>query len=148
MTQLLFSDLRVGQIYPLGPYAVTREELLAFAQEFDPQPFHMDEDVANSSVLGGLSTSGWHTSSILTRLLCDALFMKLDILGSSSIEEMKWLKPVYVGDVLSGDVTITGLRLSDSKPDRGIVTFDAKLSDAAGEAKIFMRSMVFVRVQP
>jgi acyl dehydratase len=143
---LFFSDLAVGQVFALGPFAVNREDLLAFATEFDPQPFHLDEDTANSSVLGGMATSGWHTSSMLMRLICDAFFLKLDCIGSSGIEEMKWLNPVYVDDVLSGALTITGARLSTSMPDIGIINFDAALSDAKSEAKIFMRSMVFVRV--
>jgi acyl dehydratase len=144
--KIAFADIDVGQIFALGPYTITRDELHAFATEFDPQPFHLDEDAANSSVLGGMATSGWHTSSILMRLICDAFFLKLDCIGSSGIEEMKWLNPVYVDDVLSGALTITGTRLSTSKPDIGIVNFDATLSDARGEAKIFMRSMVFVRI--
>ncbi len=148
MEQLKYSDLHEGQVFALGPYAVTKDELLAFAYEFDPQPFHLDEDVANSSVLGGLAASGWHTSSILMRLICDALFLKIDALGSSGIEEMKWLRPVYVGDVLSGELTFTGVRVSASKPDLGILNFSAQLCDAKNEMKISMHSMVFVRLQP
>ena len=148
MAGLAFSDIDVGCAFPLGPYELTRDELIAFAEEFDPQPFHLDEDVANSSVLGGLSASGWHTSSILMRMICDALFLKLEAIGSSSIEEMKWLKPVYAGEVLSGTLTITDKRRSNSKPNTGIINFDATLNNAAGEQKAFMRSMVFVRLQP
>jgi acyl dehydratase len=142
-----FVQLTAGQTIPLGPYTLTRSELLAFAREFDPQPFHLDDDVANSSVLGGLAASGWHTSSILMRMICDALFLKIDALGSSGIEEMKWLKPVYAGEVLSGHLTITGQRRSASKPDLGIITFEAALNNISGEAKVFMRSMVFVGVK-
>jgi acyl dehydratase len=145
---LRFSDLQIGQVSVLGPYTVERHELVAFAAEFDPQPFHLDDAVAKSSVLGGLSTSGWHTSAILMRLICDALFLKIDALGSSGIEEMKWLRPVFVGDELSGTLTITGMRVSASKPDVGIVNFSALLRDANDEMKISMRSMVFVRTAP
>jgi acyl dehydratase len=143
-----FSHLTVGQVFELAPFKVTRDELLAFATEFDPQPFHLDEDAAKSSVLGGLATSGWHTSSILMRMICDALFLKIDAIGSSGIDEMKWLKPVYADEVLSGVLTVTGLRLSNSKPNTGIATFEAALNNDDGEAKAFMRSMVFVSTQP
>jgi acyl dehydratase len=145
---LRISDLHVGQVFALGPYTVSRSELLAFAGEFDPQDFHLDEVIANSSVLGGLSASGWHTSSILMRLICDALFLKIDALGSSAIEEMKWLRPVFVDDVLSGELTISGLRVSASKPNLGILNFNAALCNARGEMKVSMRSMVFVGLQP
>jgi acyl dehydratase len=148
MAALAFSEIEVGRVFPLGPYELTREELLAFAEEFDPQPFHLDEDIANSSVLGGLAASGWHTSSILMRMICDTLFLKIDALGSSGIEEMKWLKPVHVGEMLSGELTITGRRRSNSKLNIGIINFVASLNNTAGEQKAFMRSMVFVGVQP
>jgi acyl dehydratase len=148
MVALVFSEFEVGKTIPLGPYTLTRSELLAFAHEFDPQPFHLDDDVANSSVLGGLAASGWHTSSILMRMICDALFLRIDALGSSGIEEMKWLKPVYAGEVLSGHLTIMGQRRSANRPNMGIITFEAALNNASGEAKAIMRSMVFVGVKP
>ncbi len=135
---------QVGLVLPLGPYIVTRDELLEFAQRFDPQAFHIDEVAAKSSVLGGLAASGWHTASIMMRLLCDAYFIDADALGSTGIEEMKWLKPVYVDDVLSGEMLVTGVRASASRPDRCIVNFDAFVWDAKQEQKAIMRSMVFI----
>ncbi len=95
MAALAFSDLHDGEVFDLGPYALTQDELLSFAAEFDPQPFHLDEEVAKSSVLGGLAASGWHTSSIMMRMICDVLFSKLDTIGSTGIDEIKWLKAVY-----------------------------------------------------
>jgi acyl dehydratase len=145
MSSISASDIHVGQAIPLGPYRISREELLAFAETFDPQPFHMDEAVAKSSLLGGLATSGWHTASIMMRMLCDAFFIEANALGSTGIKEMQWLKPVYVDDVLSGTMTITGVRVSASKPDWLIVNFDARVWDEKSEHKAAMRSMVFVR---
>jgi acyl dehydratase len=142
---LQISDLAAGKVLALGPYTVTRDELVAFATAFDPQPFHLDEEVGKSSVLGGLAASGWHTASILMRLICDVFFLKVNAIGSSGIEEVKWLKPVYAGDVLSGSLTLTGVRRSASKPDRLIVIFDAALHDQNNQQKIFMRSMVFIQ---
>jgi acyl dehydratase len=143
-----FEDLKQGDSFALGPYTVTREALLAFAREFDPQPFHLDEEVAKASVLGGLATSGWHTASMMMRMITDAFFLKVDVMGSADLDEMKWLKPVYAGDVLSGTLTVTALRRSQSKPDLGIVQFSAEISDQNNEAKAFMRSKVFVRIAP
>jgi acyl dehydratase len=148
MAELAFEVLHNGQQFALGPFTVTREALLSFAAEFDPQPFHLDEDAAKASILDGLSTSGWHTSSIMMRMICDAFFLKLDALGSSGIEEMKWLQPVRPDDVLSGTLTLTGVRRSRSQPERGIVQFCAEVCDQRGEAKAVMRSMVFVDTAP
>ena len=145
MPALTIGDICVGREIALGPYLVTRDELLDFAQEFDPQPFHLDEAEATSSVLGGLATSGWHTSSIIMRMLCDAFFLHINAIGSTGIEEMKWLKPVYVDDELSGTLTFTAVRPSQSKPDRLIVNFDVHIRDQSQQAKAFMRSMVFVQ---
>jgi acyl dehydratase len=139
---------RPGQSIALGPYEVTRAELLAFAMAFDPQPFHLDAEAATSSVLGGLAASGWHTASIMMRMLCDAFFIEADAMGSTGIEEIKWLKPVYVGDVLSGTMTVTGVRQSASKPDRLVVNFEASIWAHNQEQKAFMRSMVFIPVPP
>jgi acyl dehydratase len=145
MPALMFSDVRAGLQLPLAPHEVTRDALLAFATEFDPQPFHLDEAVATSSVLGGLATSGWHTSSIIMRMLCDAFFLHVNAIGSTGIEEMKWLKPVYAGDTLSGTMLITNVRPSARRPDRLIVNFDVEIWDQSREAKAFMRSMVLVQ---
>jgi acyl dehydratase len=148
MPALSFHDLHEGDVFVLGPYEVTRDALLAFAREFDPQPFHLDEAIARVSVLGGLATSGWHTASIMMRMIADALFLQLDTMGSAGLDEMKWLKPVYAGDVLSGTLTLTALRRSQSKPHLGIVQFTAEVADQNQEAKAFLRSMVFVRIAP
>jgi acyl dehydratase len=142
---LKVSDLEVGKVLPLGPYRVARDELLSFASEFDPQPFHLDETAANNSVLQGLATSGWHTSSILMRMICDAFFLKVNAIGSTGIEEMKWVRPVYVDDILSGQLTVTGVRRSKSKPDRLIVNFVADMWDQTRTAKARMSSMVFIQ---
>lgn len=146
MGTLSFADLHEGQTFALGPHRVTRGALLAFAGEFDPQPFHTDEALAAASVLGGLSTSGWHTSSILMRMICDALLLKVDALGSTGIEEMKWLKPVHAGDVLTGELVLTGVRRSSKRADRGVITYTASVGNQAGQQKVFMRSMALVRV--
>lgn len=148
MAQISFADMHEGQVFALGPVTMTRDDLLSFAAEFDPQPFHLDEEVAKSSVLGGLASSGWHTSSLLMRMICDALFLKVNALGSSGIEEMKWLKPVYADDVLAGELRLTGVRRSASRPDMGVVTFEASIADQTEKPVAFMRSMVFVGAAP
>jgi acyl dehydratase len=146
-TRLCLEDFSVGQTFVLGPHAVTAEAIVAFAQEFDPQPFHLDRAAGEQSVLEGLAASGWHTTSLLVRMMCDACLTRTDLLGSSGMDEIKWLKPVHAGDVLSGSMEITGVRASKSRPGIGIVQFVCALGDQRGVAKAEMRGMVWVRMR-
>jgi acyl dehydratase len=142
---LHLEDFAAGQIFALGPHKITTEEILAFAREFDPQPFHMDEEAARNSVLGGLAASGWHVTCLLTRFMCDAVLTRSAVLGSSGMDEVKWLRPVLVDDVLSGEMLITGARPSQSKPGVGIMTFESFLTGQDGERRTELKGMVFVR---
>ncbi len=143
-TLLHFEDFEVGQVFELGPFEVTAADIVTFAKEFDPQPFHLDDTAARASILGGLAASGWHTSSILLRTICDAFLSRSDVQGSSGMDEVKWLKPVLASDVLSGKFLIKDLRRSKSRGATGIMTFTAGLYDQRGEQKIEMRGMFFM----
>ncbi len=138
-------DFAAGQIFALGPYRISADEIIAFAREFDPQPFHIDEQVARNSLLGGLAASGWHTTCLLTRLMCDAVLTRSAMLGSSGMDEVKWLRPVLAGDVIIGEMLITGARPSRSKPGLGIVTFESFLTGQDSERRTELKGMVFVR---
>jgi acyl dehydratase len=144
---LHYEDYHEGQVIPLGPYAVTREEVIAFAQEFDPQPFHMDEDAALRSVLGGLCASGWHSCAMLMRMVCDAYLSQSASLGSSGLDEVKWLKPVFVGETLSGTATIVSRRISSRRPDMGILSSRWELFNEKGEKKLEETGVIFMRVR-
>jgi acyl dehydratase len=141
---LYFEEFEVGQVFALGPFDVTAADIMAFARAFDPQPFHLDVAAARNSILGGLAASGWHTSSILLRLICDAFLSRSAVHGSSGMDEVKWLKPVLADDVLSGRFEITGLRRSASRKSTGIMNFTARLEDHNGERKIEMKGMFFM----
>ena len=80
---------------------VTREATLAFARDFDPQPFHLDDAAAAASLFGRLAASGWHTFAMAMRMMCDAYLLESSSLGSPGIDNLRWLKPVYPGDTLS-----------------------------------------------
>jgi acyl dehydratase len=142
---LHLEDFSAGQKFALGPKKITADEIIAFAREFDPQPFHVDEQAARNSVLGGLAASGWHTTCLLTRLMCDAILTRSAILGSSGMDEVKWLRPVLVGDVLSGEMLVTGARPSGSKPGVGIVTFESFLVGQDDERRTELKGMFFVQ---
>src|SRR5712672_1323577 len=142
---LTFEDFPPGHFGTYGPRRVTREEILAFAAEFDPQPMHLDEEAASRSMLQGLSGSGWHLCSIMMRLMFDVLIGRTASLGSPGVNELRWLAPLRPGDELMLDVDVTEARISRSRPTTGIVTFKAVVSNAAGQALCEMVSPIMVR---
>jgi acyl dehydratase len=121
--KLYFEDFPVGEVKTYGPRVITREEIVAFAAEFDPQPMHLDEEAARLSLLGGLAASGWHTCSLMMRLICDGFVLDTASMGSPGVDEIKWLAPVRPGDSLGVRATVLEARVSNSKPNRGFVTF-------------------------
>jgi acyl dehydratase len=119
--KLYFDDFVVGQALEMGSVLVSEQEILAFARQFDPQPFHIDTDAAKQSIFGGIIASGWHTCSMMMRLVVDGLLINSSSMGSPGLDEVLWLKPVRAGDTLSVSYTITEMKRSNSKPDRGVV---------------------------
>jgi acyl dehydratase len=121
MDRIYFEDFRVGAVSTYGPRRVSREEIIAFASEFDPQPMHLDENAAKTTLLGGLGASGWHTCAVMMRLLCDGLMLNSSSQGSPGVDEVKWVKPVRPGDELSVRHIVLETRASKSRADVGIV---------------------------
>ncbi len=116
-----WEDFTVGRVIRLGSIAVTREATLAFARQFDPQPFHLDDAAAEASLFRRLSASGWHTCAMTMRLMCDGYLNDSAGLGSPGIDELRWLKPVYPGDTISAEMTVLEARVMNSKPHVGLV---------------------------
>ncbi len=116
---LTFEDFPPGHFGTFGPRRVTREEILAFAAEFDPQPMHLDEEAAKRTMLKGLSASGWHLCSIMMRMMCDGYIGRTASLGSPGVNEVRWLAPLRPGDDLTLDVEVTEARVSRSRPETG-----------------------------
>jgi len=112
-----------GCTIPYGPISVSKEEIIEFAEEFDPIYFHMDEEAAKKSLLGGLAASGFHTCSLTMRMMCDAFLLQSTSQGAPEAEEIDWLGPVRPGDTLSGTSTVLTARRSRSRPDMLIVRF-------------------------
>ena len=137
--ELFFEDFTPGRVFALGETAVTADEIIAFAREFDPQPFHLDPEAAKASPLGGLAASGVHTCAMGMRLLYDGLLARAVSQGSPGIEELRWLKPVRPGMVLSARLESLGRRVSQSRPDLGLIAGLLKLRDEAGAAVMTQR---------
>ena len=117
-----FEDYIVGEVTEFGDYAVTEEEIIAFARAYDPQPFHTDPEAGKASHFGGLIASGWMTGAIVMRLYCDHFIPPHSAMGSPGVDKLRWLRPVRPGDRLHARATILATVRSRSKPDRGVVT--------------------------
>ncbi|WP_374945072.1 MaoC family dehydratase [Sphingomonas sp.] len=116
-----FEDIAVGAKASFGAYEVTREDVIAFASKFDPQPFHLSEEAAAQTHFGRLSASGWHTCAMMMAMLVANLKENRQAgLGSPGIDELRWLKPVYPGDTLRVESEVLEARASASRPEMGI----------------------------
>ncbi len=129
MPKLHWEDFQPGDVAIYGPRRVTREEIVAFAAEFDPQPMHLDETAASATLLGGLGASGWHTGCLLMRLIADGLLRNAVSMGAPGIDEMRWLKPLRPGTEIRVRATALETRPSASRPERGFVKFQFDVID-------------------
>lgn len=134
-----FEDLRVGQIIELGPTKITKQMILDFAHEFDPLPFHIDEQAAKKSLLGGLAASGWQTAGISLRMLVDNFLSKVDSRGGLGFDNLKWVRPVLANDEIGGQVTIAELRRSNSRPEWAIIGLDFDIKNQRKQRVLTMR---------
>jgi acyl dehydratase len=133
-----YEDLAVGEVVDLGHTRVTREMIVTFAREFDPFPFHLDEKAARASLLGGLAASGWQTAALSLRMLVDSFLGGVASMGGLGFSDLKWRKPVLVGDSIGGTATIAALRRSRGHPERGIVTLALDIRNQRGEQVMSM----------
>jgi acyl dehydratase len=141
---LTFEDFPVGRLGTYGPRHVTREEILAFAAEFDPQPMHLDEEAARHTMLQGLSGSGWHLCSLMMRMMFDGFIGRAASLGSPGVDELRWLAPLRPGDDVTLEVDVTEARVSKSRLETGIVTFKGVARNARGQALCEMVSPIII----
>ena len=128
-----WEDIKAGDVVQLGSHTMDKDRMIAFAREFDPQPFHTDEKAAEASMWGGLIASGWLTGSVLMRLLCDGFLRGAATFGSPGLDELRWLKPVRPGDTLTARLSVLETTASRSKPDRGIVRSLTEVLNQHGE---------------
>ena len=142
---LTFEDFPPGRFGTFGPRHVTRDEILAFAAEFDPQPMHLDEEAANTSMLRGLSGSGWHLCSLMMRMMADGFITRAASLGSPGVDEVRWLSPLRPGDDLMLDVDVLEARSSKSRPALGIVKFKCTVRNAKCETLAEMTSPILIK---
>ena len=143
-----FEDLVVGETRRFGRYQVTREEVLDFARKYDPQPFHLDDEAAANTHFGRLAASGWHTCSMTMAMMVeDMAIAPRAMLGAFGVDELRWLKPVFPGDVLSCEMELTDKRLSRSKPGIGIMTLTMTTFTQHGEPVLSMKPITMIRTK-
>ena len=136
-----FEDYLAGAVYEFGTIAVEEAEIIAFAKRYDPQDFHTDPEAAKQTVYGGLIASGWLTAGLMMRLYSDHYLPRAASLGSPGVDELRWLKPVRPGDVLSLRVTVLETNRSRSKLDRGIVRSFIEVLNQNAEVVMSMKAV-------
>lgn len=143
-----FEDVHVGDTATLGSHTITREEIIAFARQFDPQPFHLDEAQARASIYGGLIASGWHTASLMMRLIVDGWANDMAGMGSPGIDELRWLLPVRPGDTLTASITVLAVKPSTRRPDRGTTRSLCELHNQEGQLVLRAIGINMIRRRP
>lgn len=144
-----FEDLSPGQVIELGTSPeITEAEIIAFARQWDPQPFHVDPEAARDSIFGGLVASGWHTGAMLMRLLVESVLSQYHSQGSPGLERVRFLRPVRPGDVLTGRYTVLEAVPSASRPSIGKVRAVSELVNQRGEVAVSLESWGFYRRRP
>lgn len=133
-----WEDLQPGVVLELGTVSPDAEEIKHFAAQFDPQPFHLDEEAGRQSVFGGLCASGWHTCALAMRLTVDNFLRESSSMGSPGLESLKWLKPVYPGDTLALRHRVVESRPMNSRPDIGLVRSVWEMFNQRGEQVLHM----------
>lgn len=143
-----FEDFTPGLVLEGGDFPMTEEEIVSFARRYDPQPFHIDHAAAKASMFGELVASGWNTAAVAMRLMVDHFFGAGGSMGSPGMDEIRWPRPVRVGDRLRVRCTVEQARPSRSKPDRGLVHFLTEVLNQDGEVVLTARGMAFFRRRP
>ncbi|MFC9789834.1 MaoC family dehydratase [Rhodococcus sp. NPDC127528] len=144
---LWLDDIEVGSTYRTGSYEMTRDDIVAFARQYDPQPFHLGDDTAADTFFEGLAASGWHTAAVTMRLLVTSgLPIAHGIIGAGV--DLKWPTPTRPGDILHVELTVTGVKVSRSNPTRGIVTTEHNTINQHGEIRQRTTARLLVFTQP
>jgi acyl dehydratase len=147
--QWYFEDFHPGQEIDLGTRTVSEEEIVSFATQFDPQPFHVDREAAGASIYGSVIASGWHTCSMMMRMVVDGLMARASSMGSPGLDNVRWLKPVRAGDTLHVRYQTREVKASNTRPDRGVVWSKWIATNQHGEEVCTIEGMgMFARRTP
>ena len=143
-----FEDFHVGDTFDLGQISVTEEEIISFARQFDPQPFHVDPQRAKNSYFGELVASGWHTTALFMRLFVDGLLNESASLASPGVDNVRWPKPVRPGDTLSARFTVIDSTPSRSRATLGIIRSNCEMFNQHNELVLTLAGIHFLGRKP
>ena len=144
-----WEDFPAGTVREFGGLTLSQEEIVRFARQYDPQPFHVDEEAASRSVFGGLIASGWQTCALAMRMMCDAYLLDAASAGSPGVENIRWLLPVRPGDTLRVRLTVLEARVLQSKPHIGLVRNKWEVFNQKDEQVMLMEGYgMFLRRDP
>jgi acyl dehydratase len=146
-----FEDVKLGDRNEFGPVTISREEIIAFAREFDPQPFHLSDEAAAATHFGSLASSGWHTTALSMKMMV-AMWQRnpgvqAASLGALGVDELRWLQPVRPGDTLRGVSEVIDLKVSRSRPEMGIVKTHITLFNQRDEPVLSMKPIAMFRTR-
>ena len=148
ITDRYLDDYVEGDVHQFGSIAVEADEVIAFANRFDPQAMHADPEAAKKGPFGGLIASGWHTASLTMRLYVEHYLTHAASLASPGLDELRWLKPVRPGDTLHTELEVVEKTPSRSKPDRGILRMKVQIKNQKGEDVTTFTTMHLARRKP
>lgn len=140
-----FEDLEPGDVFETSGYTVDKDEMIAFAEEFDPQPFHVDEAAAEESIFGELVASGLHTMALGSKLIVGDVFDSIANLGGRGMDDLRFHQPVRPGDTLRVELEVIETTDAERHADRGYVTFEQRIRDGDGELVLSLRMETIVR---
>lgn len=144
-----WEDIRVGDVFELGPVDVREGEVIAFATAYDPQPFHVDPQAAATGPFGGLVASGWHTAALFMGMYVREVLLDTASMGSPGVEQIRWRVPVRPGDRLRARVSITGSTASKTNPRRGTVVSECEVLNQRDEVVMTLTARgLFARREP
>ena len=145
---IFYEDLHIGTVRKFGRYEVSRDEVLEFAEKYDPQPFHLDDEAAAQTHFGRLSASGWHTCAMTMRMMVEDITDNQSAsLGSPGIDQLRWTKPVYPGDTLRCETELIEKRRSASRPEMGIFKSQVRTFNQNDELVLEMISKALIRTR-
>ena len=149
MTERYLEDFTVGQTFGSGRLRIDEEQIKRFASEFDPQPFHLDDEAARNTMFRGLAASGWHTAALTMRLLVEGELKPAGGIVGAGIDELRWPHPVRPGDELRVESEVLEVRPSKSRPGQGMIKVRSTTLNESGEAvQIFVGNLVVPRKPP
>lgn len=149
---LYFEDIAIGDGFGFGPLTLSREDSIAFAAQFDPQPFHLSDEAAASTHFGTISASGWHTTALFMKMLVAEMQKQpgrqAASLGAMGVDELRWLKPVRPGDTLRGTSEVIEKKASQSRPEMGVVRSRVVIFNQCDEPVLSMIPIALWRTRP